>query len=54
MEDKEVPFLLETGDDQFTLVSIQNIAVFSPEGALKFQAYHPAPRRSALMRGLGP
>ncbi len=50
--DGEIPFSLEVGDSQITLVSNQNIAVFDPAGSLKFHSYHPAPRRSGLMRAL--
>ncbi len=50
--DGEIPFSLEVGESQITLVSNQNIAVFDPAGSLMFHAYHPAPRRSGLMRAL--
>ncbi len=38
--------------ERITVVSRQNIVVYSPDGTLQFHAYHPSPRHPALMRAL--
>jgi hypothetical protein len=52
LENGEVPCSLDVNDDNVTLVSNQSVVAFNTDGTVKFQAHHPAPRRSALVRAL--
>jgi hypothetical protein len=52
LEEDDVPMSLEVTKDQITVVSSQNVVAYTPDGTLRFHAYHPSPRRPALMRAL--
>ena len=51
-EGKEVPRKLEVLDDGIFIHSDQNVAKFSFDGTLLFQAYYPAPREPGWKRAL--
>lgn len=51
-EGKEVPRKLEVMDDGIFIHSDQNVAKFSFDGSLLFQAYYPAPREPGWKRAL--
>jgi hypothetical protein len=52
LEEDEVPMSLEVTKGQITVVSSQNVVAYTRDGTLRFHAYHPSPRRPALMRAL--
>ncbi len=51
-EEDDVPMSLELTREQITVVGSQNVAVYRGNGELKFHAYHPSPRKPAVMRAL--
>jgi outer membrane protein assembly factor BamB len=51
-EGKEVPRKLEVMNDGIFIHSDQNVAKFSFDGSLLFQAYYPAPREAGWKRAL--